>query len=763
VNAKKQNLGNIFDLTTRFIAPLYQRPYVWTQEKNWEPLWQSVLDVTQRRLANEQSRPYFLGAIVLDQLKTSTGEVEARQIIDGQQRLTTFQILLAVLRDFAREKKSPLHESFKRLTENFTPSQKNPDDVFKVWPTNADRPFFRAVMTQSIKEDEEHLFFDSYNYFDEQLRDWIGECAPEETEGKLLCLHSAVREDLAVVVIDLEKEDDAQLIFETLNALGTPLLPADLVKNFLFHGIQYGSPSGVQEAEEAYRKYWYEFDDENVYWRKEVRQGRLKRARIDLFLQHYVTLKAMKDVLVVHLFTVFKDYVRLRLSDISMFDQLRLFKEYSDVYQTFDDFPNTSREGVFFRRLRDMDTNMALPVLLEVFKNPVSKEDLLQVIEDLESYLVRRAICRYTNKGYNNIFLDMLKSLAAKGFNSKNVRDFLNSREGESSKWPTDDEVSYSVMNLPIYRRSRTTALVVLKAYELFLDSKDKLTERRAPLQEDDLSIEHVMPQEWRKKWRIDDPDPVRKIELEKNRDDLVQTFGNLILITGKLNSVQSNKPWDEKKIKLQEFSSLAMNRAIFNLPTWSEENIRSRSKLILDFVLNMWKRPTPAVIEQKIEPSSGDSHDSLSVNNHKKYIISRNFILDRDADAIKKANWFNMWSRKLWPYDALKEGDLIYFFERPTRKIVLKSRVVGVERFYFDNKPSVLSRINEKFGETQEDEDATGYVNAAPDQGFCLAYKLEPLEWLKIPRPEDFHKFPQLGWINVDEDADAKDWLSVF
>ena len=105
MNAKKQNLGNIFDLTTRFIAPLYQRPYVWTQEKNWEPLWQSVLDVTQRRLANEQSRPYFLGAIVLDQLKTSTGEVEARQIIDGQQRLTTFQIVFAVLRDFAREKK----------------------------------------------------------------------------------------------------------------------------------------------------------------------------------------------------------------------------------------------------------------------------------------------------------------------------------------------------------------------------------------------------------------------------------------------------------------------------------------------------------------------------------------------------------------------------------------------------------------------------------------------------------------------------------
>ncbi len=78
--------------------------------------------------------------------------------------------------------------------------------------------------------------------------------------------------------------------------------------------------------------------------------------------------------------------------------------------------------------------------------------------------------------------------------------------------------------------------------------------------------------------------------------------------------------------------------------------------------------------------------------------------------------------------------------------------KVVALERFYFDEKSSVLKRIDEKFGRTQEDEDTTNYIDAAPNQGFCLTYKLEP-----IP------KLPQLGWVNVDEDADAKDWLSGF
>src|SRR5690349_1770667 len=128
MNANKKNVGGIFDPSIRFVAPLFQRPYVWNEEKNWIPLWESIHEVENRRLQGAVGRPYFLGAIVLELMDTRTGEVEARQIIDGQQRLTTLQIALSAMRDFALNKGSEqYHEGFKRLTENFVPSS-NPDE-----------------------------------------------------------------------------------------------------------------------------------------------------------------------------------------------------------------------------------------------------------------------------------------------------------------------------------------------------------------------------------------------------------------------------------------------------------------------------------------------------------------------------------------------------------------------------------------------------------------------------------------------------------
>ena len=83
MNAHKRSLGQIFDPSIRLVVPLFQRPYVWRQERNWEPLWESIQEVAELRL-NEKTRTHFLGAVVLDQLKTRTGDIDSRQIIDGQ-------------------------------------------------------------------------------------------------------------------------------------------------------------------------------------------------------------------------------------------------------------------------------------------------------------------------------------------------------------------------------------------------------------------------------------------------------------------------------------------------------------------------------------------------------------------------------------------------------------------------------------------------------------------------------------------------------
>ncbi len=99
----KLTLVTVFDRTERLEAPLFQRPYVWNEERNWIPLWDSIKEVAEHKIAGRTNRPHFLGAVVMDQLRTVMAKVSARQIIDGQQRLTTLQIALAAARDLSEE------------------------------------------------------------------------------------------------------------------------------------------------------------------------------------------------------------------------------------------------------------------------------------------------------------------------------------------------------------------------------------------------------------------------------------------------------------------------------------------------------------------------------------------------------------------------------------------------------------------------------------------------------------------------------------
>src|SRR5678815_3169824 len=89
----------VFMQPQRLVVPLFQRPYVWTEESQWEPLWDDVVRVTERVLSNptDKHHPHFLGAVVLQQVQKQTGQMQERTIIDGQQRLTTLQLLLDAL------------------------------------------------------------------------------------------------------------------------------------------------------------------------------------------------------------------------------------------------------------------------------------------------------------------------------------------------------------------------------------------------------------------------------------------------------------------------------------------------------------------------------------------------------------------------------------------------------------------------------------------------------------------------------------------
>jgi len=600
MRADKYSLEKIFSSTERLEAPLFQRPYVWKEETNWEPLWEAIRTVTEKRLNRMTYRPHFMGTVVLDQMKTLLGKVHTRQLIDGQQRLTTLQIVFAAARDISMDMHlDDYADLFRKLTVNSIPKPDNQDDIFKVWPTNADRENFKLTMRFSSRKGVEDylasvsdgLIPQAYLYFYDNLKAWInnGTKGIDEIQNRIDCLYYSLKDDLHIVVIELDDNDDAQEIFETLNALGTPLLPADLVKNYLFHLAE----AQKLDTNNLYEIYWTEFDSGKSYWREETRQGRLKRARIDLFLGHFLTLKTGNEIYINQLFSDYKDYVQ-QGGNPSAETHLSVFREYANVYKLFDSYPIDSIEGVFFYRLDLLDTTTIYPLLLEVFKRYKEKkfdQERQAILRTLESYLVRRTICELTAKNYNRLFADMVKQLTeTDGFNHSGISKFLLDQTSEVGRWPDDKEFTKAWVELKFYKRlKKTKTRMVLEALEkeLFQEKTEKI------ILNDTLTIEHIMPREWQDHWPIVSNKPQQNMDALKNeREALIHTIGNLTLLTKKLNPSVSNSAWVKKKEAISKFSSLALNRELMQNADWNEETIKKRSQDLLKKAVNIWKHP---------------------------------------------------------------------------------------------------------------------------------------------------------------------------
>src|SRR6266567_443640 len=451
-------IGKVFGQDRRLIVPLFQRPYVWKREDQWEPLWTDILNVANRWIEGKQGKPHLLGAIVLDAQRKPIGHLETRLIIDGQQRLTTLQLILEAFCDICAEAKADkYHRALLKLTRNDDPMSEDPDEVFKVWPTTVDQSHFRTVMTadsrasvlasygKSLASDSVgHSIGDCFLFFYNEVRDWL---QPDEDgfEDRLKVLYEVMREGLRVVAIDLDDPDDPQVIFETLNARGTPLLPADLIKNHLF----YKASLDGKDMAALYEKYWRPFDQNDVYWRAEIGRGHARRARIDLFLQNYLTARKGDEVSTTHLYVNFRDYLSNTGSAVHHLAQIQ---KYAAIYQSFDEWPEGSRKNLFFRRLADMDIVSAHPFILELFASQdISSEQTDQVLVDVESFLVRRMICGLNTRGYNRLFVEMLGTLKGDGLFANRVRDFLLSSNAASNRWPDDKEFEEAWVGKPLY------------------------------------------------------------------------------------------------------------------------------------------------------------------------------------------------------------------------------------------------------------------------------------------------------------------------
>ncbi|WP_347958109.1 GmrSD restriction endonuclease domain-containing protein [Gordonia aichiensis] len=467
MKAEAQEVRALFEREQCLKVPVFQRPYVWSRARNWEPLWEDITNVADSLVDDSNAAPHFLGAVVLDGTEKDNDDIRVWQIIDGQQRITTLQVVLCAIRDALSNAGAPRKyvRTLEKLTVNEDQLSDAPFAGYKVWPTFRDRTPFRSIVDNSPKPDLESGLLDAYEYFHDAAFTWLAEV--DLADDHIDALVKAMRKGLQLVVIELTDTDNAQVIFESLNDRGTPLLPSDLVKNSLFQSLE----SREADVEQVWEVYWQRL--ETPYWQQEIRQGRLIRSRLDAFFSHYLTMRTGTEVLSGALFTRFKDLTR-GMSRDDLIDLTRSIAEASDRYRTIVTPSAAYDHSRLMAVAESLDTSVVAPIVL-FLDTHADSDDRVAAYGYIESWLVRRAVLRSTSKNYNRMLLDLLQALrrSSKPY-APQVEDFFLSNTSESGRWPTDDEIHHALVRTPIYKSlTRARVRLVLSGCEAGLRGAD--------------------------------------------------------------------------------------------------------------------------------------------------------------------------------------------------------------------------------------------------------------------------------------------------
>lgn len=542
---------------------------------------------------------------MFQQIQNPTGNLQQRTVIDGQQRLTTLQILLDALHaEINSVGESDASKRIELLIRNPKEYCDHSEDQFKVWPTNKDRQAFNEVMAmdfpaayQSLKNKDSKLVL-AHQFFSEQFRQWLNEGGIEEIPARVKAMERTTRELLQIVVIDLTASENAQEIFETLNARGSQLTAADLIKNFVFQRLlEQGA-----DIESSYSNHWKQF--ETGFWEQEVSVGRVKAPRSSIFLNHWLICQTTEEIVSREVFSRFKSFADYDVKPMTMPALLERIHAASIKYKDFIDKGDVleggiDRIGLFLYRTKAMEMEVVKPLLLALFDRGQDQIDLNDInvsLETIESWLIRRMLVRATTKAYNKIMTEMIKIVqkSPKGQLSAALRTFLSNQTSDSSYWPDDQEVKGELSNLMVYKKiGRGRLRMVLEAIEDYRRGwiGDQISMSGVRVRRGTYAIEHLMPQSWDRHW------PLTNGYTEQDRNDRIHKLGNLTLLSSKLNSSVSNGPWgseDGKRASLLQRDVLFLNRSVTDEAglVWDEQKIDARTEGLIDDILAVWPVP---------------------------------------------------------------------------------------------------------------------------------------------------------------------------
>lgn len=535
----------LLDGTKQFTLPIFQRRYSWGKAQ-CEQLWDDVLRVGE----SENIRSHFLGSIV--SIGDGSPTVPEFRVIDGQQRLTTLSLLLSALGRAIEVKQFDIPIDRSRLEGYYLFNEKEDGARhYKQRLTKHDDRTYKQLLDDGQATDNTSLLVENYRLFENKLK-----------HADLKVVYDGIQK-LVIVDIALDSgSDNPQLIFESLNSTGLSLSQADLIRNY----VLMGQESTFQDS--LYEAYWYPM--EQSFGEEYVR-------RFDLFMRDYLTLKTRIIPNKTKVYESFKRYVDERRQPEALEAVIKEIVCYSEHYVRIVllEEPDQTLCGGF-EDIRTLGVEVVYPFLLGVYEDykrgKLGKEEVIEILGLVESYLFRRAICDLQTQGLNRIFAGLMGRIDKEDY-LQSLKIILSALIG-TQRFPSDNDFRREFLTKDVYNlRVRNYLLRKLENHN-----------RKEPIRVDDYTIEHVMPQALTDEWRE---------ELGENWSEVhakyLHTMGNLTL-TG-YNPDLSNKTLIEKQFAEGGFldSPLRLNQSIRQAERWDEKAIVNRAEELVAKACEIW------------------------------------------------------------------------------------------------------------------------------------------------------------------------------
>ena len=574
-----QLLGN--SLGCQFVIPVYQRNYTWAAEREVKQYFDDLQSVLKGDYKN-----HFMGIIIYLEKAIDFSSREF-SIIDGQQRLTTTFLIIYAIKQLLVNCNDT--EKVKQLEGQYLTNPYHNDKIkYKLKPLVADDDVYRCIVEDRMDEitDKESNVLKNYQYISNRLNELL--LQGYDANAILMAL-----DKLYVVCVPISEEDNAQKIFESINATGVKLTSADLIRNYLLMDLQ----SDVQEK--YYADYWKKLED-NVSTDSKT---------LELFFRMYLAIKTYNLVPKNNVYREFVKWIEEHATDIKdLFEDLLEYAKIFNLLMNKDVNKIDKKLKDAIGDFRKVNSDIPMAIVMEFYqihrKGLISTDVFVSLICAINTYMIRRSLCDMNSQNISKLFPTVLKKVLEKcNGDYTDVLKYLNQEmvgnmaSTSGSYMPTDKQMMELLLNANVYKRPALR--IVLDRLELYNNP--------APVNLSNLSIEHLMPQTPTEEW-LEELDTDMETYLEN-----LHRLGNLTLAAKKDNSKMSNLMWGYKNEVLKETAHLKLNLELMKIDKWDMAKIDIRTKELIEKICTIYPYPDVSVT-QRIDDSIVDEMTALDM-----------------------------------------------------------------------------------------------------------------------------------------------------